>query len=344
MQVIIPCGGRSSRYPTTRPKFLLTMPDGRPMYMHAADPYIKKFPITFVVVADHCKQYDAANVIKRSYNNNVNVVVLDKFANGPADTVYQAIKDWPDIPFISHDCDGFFNYTVPINSNFVTIIDLQQYPKLTNIAAKSFAISENGLLKNVVEKHIVSSHICVGAYGFDSTYRYKRNFETVSTSTTHEVFLSHIIKYDLDYVGTAFKTINVDHYIDCGTYDDFIQNSKRQATIFSDIDGVIFKNQSLYFENNYNNKPEANVNAVKFLLAKQQQGATVIFTTSRPSRFKHITETSLIELGFNNPRVVYDLPHAPRILINDVSATNPWPSASAINAPRDDDNFWKSLL
>ena len=40
MAVIIPCAGRSSRYPGTRPKYLLTMYDGELMFEKAAKPYL----------------------------------------------------------------------------------------------------------------------------------------------------------------------------------------------------------------------------------------------------------------------------------------------------------------
>lgn len=344
MQVIIPCAGRSTRYPTSRPKFLLTMPDGRPMFMHAADPYYGKYPLTFVVVKEHCRLYDADVAIKNAYNNSVTIVVLEDFAQGPAETVYKAIKTLPDTAFISHDCDGFFEYELTENSNFVATANLQDYPFLTNVAAKSFALSDDNLLKNIVEKSVISNNICAGAYGFSSSKRYCSNFEAIAKSTKEEIYISHIIKHDLCNTNTNFKTIQVKNYIDCGTYDDFIKISKKYSTIFTDLDGVVFKNQSQYFSNNYSNKPVLNQLATKFLLEKQKNGATIIFTTSRPSKFKQITETALHDAGFKNIQVLYDLPHAPRLLINDINVTNPWPSASAINAPRDDDNFWKSLL
>lgn len=344
MQVIIPCGGKSTRYPTNRPKFLLTMPDGRPMFMHAADPYYGKYPLTFVVVKEHCNMYDADLAIRNAYNNNVSIVVLDDFAQGPADTIYKAVKDLPDTAFISHDCDGFFNYDIKVDADFVTTVNLQNYPLLTNVASKSFAVNEGTLLKNIVEKSVISNYICTGAYGFTSSKRYCNNFETVSKNTTQEIYISHIIKHDICNNDVNFKTVEVFDYIDCGTYDDFIRLSKNSSTFFTDLDGVVFKNQSHYFSNNYANVPILNPTATKFLLEKQKRGATIIFTTSRPWAFKQITEAALADAGFKNIQVLYDLPHAPRVLINDVSTTNPWPSASAINAPRDDDNFWKSMI
>jgi hypothetical protein len=311
--------------------------------MHAADPYYQKYPITFVVVEEHCRLYNADAVIKNAYGDTVDVVVLPEFTNGPADTIYQVVKNWDDAAFVSHDCDGFFNYT-PAAGNFVATIDLHQYPLLRNVAAKSFVISEDSLIRNIVEKHVVSNNICVGSYGFSSSSRYVNCFEQIATITQHEIFISHVIKHDMDHNNSVYRTLAATNYVDCGTYEDFIRNSKQHATIFSDIDGVVFRNQSLYFENSYAIEPVPNTTAVEFLLKKQAEGATIVFTTSRPARYSSVTEHALNNLGFAQYRILYDLPHAPRLLINDVSTTNPWPSASAINAPRDDDNFWKSML
>lgn len=97
------------------------------------------------------------------------------------------------------------------------------------------------------------------------------------------------------------------------------------------------------FSNDYSNVPNPIPNAVKYLLKKQDEGASFIFTTSRPNKYRIITQTALEKCGFRDFRVLYDIPHAPRILINDTSKTNPYPSAAAINVPRDDNEFWSKM-
>ena len=343
MKIIIPCAGRSSRFPTTRPKYLLTMPDGKPMFMHAAAPYYGTYPVTFVVIREHCELYDADTAIRNAYGSTVDIVILDEFTSGPAETIYLIVKDWADTPFMSVDCDSFYNVSIPLGQNFVTSINISNYPTLSNIAAKSFIIEENDIIRSIVEKRVVSSNICVGGYGFVSSKNYSTSYESVITNCSDELFLSHIIKYQIDINKDVFKNVEVDTYIDCGTYSDFVDHAKKHMTIFCDIDGVVFKNQSEHFSNNYNTPIEVNPDAVAYLKDKQRSGATIIFTTARPERFKAVTEANLNSCGFTNYRIIYDLPHSPRLLINDVSTTNPWPSANAINVPRDDNNFWKSI-
>jgi hypothetical protein len=347
MRIIIPCAGRSSRFPTARPKYLLTMPDGKPMFMHAAAPYYGKYPVTFVLIKEHCALYAADTAIRNAYGSTVDIVILDEFTGGPAETIYLTVKDWTDTPFMSVDCDCFYDVTIPAVQNFITSIDISNYPTLSNIAAKSFIIEENGIIRNIIEKRVVSGNICVGGYGFESSNKYAASYESIRSTPNGapagELFISHIVKHLIDINKDIFMNVEVDAYVDCGTYADFIDHAKKHMTIFCDIDGVVFKNQSEYFANNYNTPVETISDAVAYLLDKQQAGATIIFTTARLERFKTVTESNLTACGFTNYRVIYDLPHSPRLLINDVSTTNPWPSANAINVPRDDNNFWKAI-
>lgn len=340
MQVIIPCAGKSSRFPNTRPKYMLTMPDGRMMLQHAADPYIQKgYTVHFVIVKEHVEQYDAEYAIRHAYGDSVFIHILDDFTSGPAETIYEVVKDWNDTPFIVNDCDSFFDYDIP-SGPFIVYADIHDYPSINNVAAKSFVIHEDGVVKNIIEKRISSEYICIGAYGFNSSLHYKVYYELLEIRFHKELFLSHIVKRMLED-DVIFHSIQGHNYVDCGTYDSFVENMRNHTTIFCDIDGVIFKNQSHHFKNNYSSEPQPNPNAIQYLKDKLANGATIIFTTSRPEEYKEITENGIRAAGIEKFQVLYGLPHSPRLLINDVSTTNPWPSASAINIPRDDDDYWQ---
>ena len=347
MQVIIPCAGRSSRYPWTRPKFLLTMPDGKLMFEWAADKYVKDYSVNFVITEQHAKEFDAEYAIKHVYGNNPNVIitVLKDFTSGPAETVYMALKDFKDDSLIIQDCDSFFDFNIGYGDNFVCYIRLQDYPTIDYIASKSFVVinEEEDSLKNIVEKQVISENICVGAYGFRSSVEFCRAFENLKQLKTQgEIFVSHIIK-QLLLEEQIFVTKHATNYLDLGTYESYIKVKNDQSTYFVDLDGVIFKNQSEHFNNNYSIRPAPIDAAVSYFLKLQRNGATLIFTTSRPNKYSGITENALRQCGFKNFKVIYDLPHSPRVLVNDVSKTNPFPSATAINSPRDSDEFWRSM-
>ncbi len=347
MQVVIPCAGRSSRYPWTRPKFLLTMPDGRLMFEWAADKYVKNHLVNFVITEQHAEEFDAKYAIEHVYGDNPNVIitVLKDFTSGPAETVYRALENFKDDSLIIQDCDSFFNYDISHGSNFVCYIRLQDYPTIDYIASKSFVVinEEEDSLRNIVEKKVISENICVGAYGFRSSAEFCKAFENLKQSNTEgEIFVSHIIK-QLLLEEQIFVTKHVTNYLDLGTYDSYIKVKNDYTTYFVDLDGVLFKNQSEHFTNNYSNRPTPIDSAVSYFLKLQKNGATLIFTTSRPEEYSGITENALRHFGFKKIRVIYGLPHSPRVLVNDVSKTNPFPSATAINSPRDSDEFWRSM-
>ena len=344
MAVIIPCAGQSSRYPGTRPKFLLTVADGDCLFEKAAKPYIEQTDVHIAILKEHAQQYDAELAIKKAFarRDNVHVHVLDEPTSGPAETVYKIAAKLDEEPIFIQDCDSFF--TAPLKKdNHVCIVDLRTNRYVTNVAAKSFAIvNDQGILTSIVEKSVVSNYVCVGGYGFNSAKEYCAAYDHLQSGITGgEIFVSHIIKEMLS--NNIFTVNNVTEYTDLGTYIEFIEYNKKRPAIFCDLDGTVFFNQSKLFSNDYTNYPVLIPNAVKYLLKKQDEGASFIFTTSRPGKYKSQTESVLDECGFKDYRILYDIPHAPRILINDTSKTNPYPSAIAINVPRDDNEYWGKM-
>lgn len=341
MRIIIPCAGKSSRFPNTRPKYLLTMPDGRMMLQHAADKYLDAgHSVTFVVVKEHSEKYESEYAIRKAYGDSVDVCILDDFTNGPAETIYNVVKEWEDVPFAVNDCDSFFEFEIPENTSFAVYADLHNYPNLSHIHAKSFIIKNDDIATDIIEKKISSEYVCIGGYGFASSDQYKLHYHAVKNDGKNEIFISHVMKSMIDS-GTHILAIEGTNYTDCGTYDSYIEHMRKHVTIFCDIDGVIFKNQSRYFKNGHHNPPTFNQNAIDFIKNKIADGATVIFTTARKEDAKEATEAGIRLAGIVNFRVIYGLPHAPRLLINDVHYSNPWPTATAINAPRNDNDFWK---
>lgn len=347
MAVIIPCAGRSSRFPGTRPKYLLTMHTGELMVERAIKNYLATEDIHIILLREHCDKYDAEFALKMLYRDqmNVHIHVLEKETSGPAETVYQIAKTLRGNDYLLiKDCDSFFDAPIA-QENSVCVANLKKNLHVNNVAAKSFGVfNEHDLLTNIVEKDVVSNYICVGGYEFSSVASFVMTYEQVIKSNpSEEIFISHIIKHMLINNATFTKT-EVENYIDVGTYKEFVDYNHSKPTIFCDIDGTIFYNQSAYFKNNYSNFPEPIQNAVKYMLKKQQEGCKIIFTTSRPEKYRNITIEALKECGFTNISVLFNMPHSPRMVINDISKTNPYPTAMSMNVPRNDNSYWEQLL
>ena len=181
-------------------------------------------------------------------------------------------------------------------------------------------------------------------YGFASAEKYINAYLSLKETAPEgaEIFISHVIKELLQ--DEPFEAVQADKFIDCGTYESYIKHAESTPTYFIDLDGTLWANQSKLFNNHYNTPKTPIPAAVEYFLKKQAEGCKLIFTTSRPNSVRAETENALFgTLGFHRTKVIMDLPHGPRVLVNDFSKTNPGPSAIAINATRDSNAFWKGL-
>jgi uncharacterized HAD superfamily protein len=67
-----------------------------------------------------------------------------------------------------------------------------------------------------------------------------------------------------------------------------------------------------------------------------EKGRTqIILTTARKEKFREITEKQLKNYQIPYDNIIFNLFHSKRILINDFSDTNPYPTAISINMKRD---------
>ncbi len=358
MAVIIPCAGKSSRFPDTRPKFLLTMPEGDAMFEKAARPHLKSDSIHFGFLKEHNEEFNIDKILKRSILKDtlLNVCIFNDVTSGPAETAFAIIdigvnsgKIDKDEPILIKDCDSFaetnLDFDQQTEGNYVVVANLKSHKKITNVAAKSFAVlNENNLITNIVEKDVVSNYICTGMYGFASAEKFMNAYLSLKEKANdgEEIFISHVIKELLE--DEPFEAVQANAFIDCGTYEEYIKHAESMPTYFIDLDGTLWSNQSKLFDNHYRTPKIPIPEAVKYFLKKQAEGCKLIFTTSRPESVRTETETALFQqLGFDRTRLIMDLPHGPRVLVNDFSKTNPGPSAIAINATRDSNAFWKGL-
>tara|TARA_B100000575_G_C23073142_1_gene618174 strand:- start:419 stop:1390 length:972 start_codon:yes stop_codon:yes gene_type:complete len=265
MEIVIPCAGRSERYPNTLPKYLLKMNDGRFMFQLVSDEYVKKgLKVTFILLKEHIKLFDAKNIISQTLNSKkINISVLNRITKGPAETVYSYVKKL-NKPIMIQDCDSFFKTKV-VPKNKIDVVDLRSYPELSNISAKSFVyIDSNNIVKDIFEKQVVSNFVCCGGYSFESSKIYSSAFKKISNMKYKEVFVSHVIK---DCLSTnIFNSNVVTDYFDIGTLQEFKQYKYQGRMIFVDFNDVVLDNSNKINKQNldYFLKIQNN-NSVKFI-------------------------------------------------------------------------------
>lgn len=342
MEIIVPAAGLSTRFPNTKPKYLLFDYSGTMMLKKALMPYLNdsKYNITVGILSDHEKKYNASEFILNEVSTKINIVILPNVTRGPADTVMQIIekaKINSKEPLLVKDCDSYFSHSVS-NENYVCVSDVNQHSQTSSIVSKSF-ILENAsrIIKNIVEKTVVSDKFCVGGYNFSSVDTFKTGFLNICDLMKTEIYISHVIQWLINN-GEVFISKDVQDYVDVGTIKEW-NNYNNKPTIFCDIDGTIIVSQSRYGENNYNTTPTPLSNNIEVLKKHQQNGCQIIFVTSRPNEFYFQTDLMLKKLGFKNYQLITGLNNSYRILINDFNSLNPYPRAVAVNLKRDSDNL-----
>ncbi len=336
--LILPCAGRSSRYPGVRPKYGCSRcPKARSALQRAAASLSERDydRVVIAVRADHEERYGCRALLNRVFGD-VDVVVLSHETRGPADTVAQTIARADVIgPIAIKDADSFFNLSPLPDTSFVSVSDVRRSPQMTNVGAKSFAVlNGEGLIVDMVEKSLASNHVCVGLYGFADADRFIDTFDAVAAANKDgEIFVSHIISRAIRD-GLIVKPHTVDGLIDVGTLDDWRRYTRARGTIVTDIDGVVFRNHSRYFAPLWDEPDEPITENIATLRAWEDGGAQIVFMTARPEQHRARTESALRQHGLTPHALIMDCRHGRRFLVNDHAGTNPAPSAVAINLER----------
>ena len=348
--VIIPAAGQSTRFCTSKPKWMLTHPDGSLMINKSIQNLdlndVDKVYVT--VLQEHLNKFNFEEPLKQSFSDigvECNLVKLDEPTVSQPETVYQTIeKEKIEGSIFIKDCDSSFSHKVS-SGDYVTVCDANTVPDIRQLGAKSFvSYDENLVLSNIVEKNIVSPFFCTGGYGFSDARSFSKSFllSRHTSKTEQSLYISDVIYYMMLVENKNFQASHVNDYYDWGTIEEWNRYKRKYATLFVDIDGVIFKNSGKYSVPRWTgNRLENNISCLKKL--SDTGKVTIIFTTSRDLSHQKQTEEALESTGIKYDRVIYGLPHAQRIVINDYADTNPYRSCSSINIKRDEDELTKLL-
>lgn len=333
---LFPCAGHSRRYPGMRPKWMLTTPDGDLAIQKAVASVAWAGQRRILAIRrDHDLQYGAVDLLKRAFGDTIEIIVLETDTNGPAHTVAEMIRIGGVLgPVAIKDADSFFNPVEYPGHSFIACTDLRRNLDVSRVGAKSFiSINENILIRDVTEKDVCSNYISSGLYGIRDSELLVDIFSQYRHEAEGEIFVSHLIRKMLSK-GEVFHPLFVDAFVDVGTKIDWIKYVGERGTYFVDIDGVIVKNQSRFFEPLWGGPPEEISENIEALRNLQERGAQLVFTTSRPEEFRSVTAKLLADAGLRAHALVMDCNHARRFLVNDYANSNPFPSAVAINIPR----------
>ena len=335
--LILPVAGRSSRFPGMRPKWLLTMPDGKLMIEKAVEHLdMTSFDrVVVVCLREHIETYltddSLRAIIDGLGHSNIDLCILDTPTNSQSETVTKALEQ-ADVSgaFFVKDCDNMFSFQWK-GKNEIAVLDLNDIG-LVDAKNKSYVTTDAlGNVLNIVEKQVISNFFCCGGYGFLSAEKFLEHYYDIQSKS--EVYISHII-YSMLLKGENFQIGAAGNYYDWGTLREYRHYTRSHLTIFCDVDGVLLMNGSKFGKNGWRTKPIAeNMDTISRL---QRSGLLfLIITSCRPESEIPYLRECLAEFNVYPDRYIMGLPHSRRILINDYSLTNPFPSAMSINLERD---------
>ncbi len=337
--LIIPCGAPLARGAERRPKWLLTTPEGQMLVARAAAslPQARVRRTIVVFLREVEERYGASAALSRAFAHDIECVVLDAPTSGPAATVREAIlRAQVTGPVCIKDSDSFFTLRDGLpHGSFLAVADLRSMASVSEPARKSYVrLNEQGLVAGIVEKNVVSNFISVGLYGFADAALFTDALDTLARMTggAHS-FVSHVIEIAMAD-GHIFQPVPVDDLVDIGTRADWNAYRARLPGIVLDIDGVVFRNQSQFFPPYWSDPVEPIAANVAHIRSLQSSGAQLIFMTARPEAYRAATLAALEAAGLRVHALVMACHHGTRYLVNDYASSNPYPSAVAVNLPR----------
>lgn len=343
--LIVPCAGRSSRFPGMRPKWMLSHPDGKLMVQKSIEglPLEKFDRIIITVVKEHSEKFDAKIVLDQvfdlTHNKKIEVLELENFTTSQADTVYQTlIQKKVEGSFVVKDSDNHVRIDSFPRPEFIVGLNIHHTnQEVRRLKSKSFLmVNEQGLVVDIIEKRIRSEIVCLGVYGFDSPKKFQEAFLSLQSEQKEkqEIYLSHVISYLIGTGTAAYSYVETQEFEDWGTLEDWRDTQKRHSSYFVDIDGVLLENRGKYGKENWGNTLvpiEENIAVLKNLYVR---GAQIILTTARSEADLDGFKKLMAERGIIPHAYVTNCNHAPRVIINDFAPTNPFPAVKAVNMPR----------
>jgi len=338
--------GKSSRFPNTRPKWMLSHPwSNRFMGIESISGLNLDFfeKIYFICLEEHNDQYQFLsgfqNELKKlNIESKTEIVFLDEKTQSQSETVFKAIKKKEISGFIFvKDSDNYFELDTINPSNQICYFDLNEIDGI-NARNKSYLqIDTNNVVSNIVEKKIISSNFSVGGYGFSDANKFCDVYESLK-DIEGECYISNII-FEMLLSGKTFFGTKTKNYKDWGTLEDWNKYKETYKTLFVDLDGTLVTNTSHQFPPYIGEglPLQNNINYLNKLHSTKR--VKIIITTSRPKEYYQKTIDELKDKNIPFDDIIMGLPHAQRIVINDFARSNPYPSCSSLNIPRNFDNL-----
>ncbi len=345
--LIIPVCGKSTRFPNTRPKWLLTHPNGNFMVVQAIlGLELDKFDkIYLIALKEHEKTYHFLKGLNEDLkiyglDKKVKVVFFDKPTESQPHTIYTAIKKEKIKGFVFiKDCDNFFNLREIPSKNCVAYCSLTDFDEINPNNKSYINIGENNSITNIIEKEIVSTTFCCGGYGFEDAQEFVKVFDVLH-KYNKDLYISDIIfQMMVEWPEKTFLALESEGYSDWGTLESWRKYTNKFKCLFFDMDACIVKHSSSHFPPYIGESGPLVKNVARLKELIKTQNIYLCITTSREEKWRKATEKQLRDLGIKFDNLIMGLPHSSRRYIVNDYVSNTYPTAVAINLLRDGDDL-----
>lgn len=309
MKVIVPCAGRSSRFPNMPPKWMLPDHDGVPMVVRALEGLsVNVDDVVFTLLREHEERFSATAGLERAFGRPVQCVILEKPTSSQSETVAETLMRASIAePFLVKDSDNYFEVEhLGENFNYVTVSSLHDFD-LINARNKSYLqIDQDGLVTNIREKQVISDLFSVGGYFFRNPSEFLHAYSELKDANIRretELYVSEIIAFMILNGGT-FKAKRAIRYQDWGTVHEWRSELERRRVFLVSIDGFLFERGSPYFKPAFTDV-KANTQAVETVQKMGQLQQTIIYLSIRSPELEELTRAQLKEQRLPDGQIIF---------------------------------------
>ena len=344
--LLITACGLSSRFEGLRPKWLLTHPKGNIMLTEALSglDFSQFNKICFSFLQEHFTEYECSVGIEKAISelgvSDISEIHLfQERTKDQAETTYKSLKHFKiEGSFLVKEVDNYFEYDCTQQGNVVCYCDLNQTTKINPTNKGYVVFNGENTIKEMVEKRVASTSFSCGAYQFESASLFNNAYEQLSKRIDGGLYLSKVIDF-LIKKGERFTGTRVNNYLDWGTKEDWFDYCRQFATVFSDLDGTLLTSSGEYFKPYWEEAQPIQENIDTLNELHDSGKIKIIITTARKKSAKEMTINQLKKFDIKYDEIIFGLSHCQRILINDFSTSNPYPSARALNLKRNSNNL-----
>lgn len=334
MKVIVPCGGRSSRFPGVPPKWMLPSSNGRPMIVEAVQKLeFELDDLIVTILKEHDEKYDARAGIHAAFGKAVEVVVLDKPTASQPETVTQTLLlTGLSEPFFVKDSDNSFALAdIERPHNYVSCESLNSFDSINPRNKSYISTDETGVIVTIREKQVISDLFSVGGYFFRNPARYVETFRTLLEERggwQRELYTSDIIA-SMILEGEPFSSRRVTAYEDWGTLKEWRHNLQQRSTYFVLLDGFVLQRGNSHFAPRFGDVA-ANEEAVSVIRELIAEGHKIVFLSIRPEDSRRQTEEQLRALDLPVDAILFDMPIGRYSVVSAPHPTVPFTTAHGL--------------